>query len=201
MAKKRGWKKNYYYRKRFRRYKGITQYFKARAEFVDTILFPGQDGGAPFFLSRANDVGLNRSLLTNQQVLEGYTFSVSLAGIFSYYKITGIGIEVIPSARNSSINQPGAQNPVVYLSYRAGNNTIMTLAEIKCINQTLILDPNNRQRRYWRPGPFADGEYANTLGVFSGAFSLIASTNGQYEQQPSWQIRIMFYFLYKGSKV
>ena len=198
-TKRRYYKRRYY--RRFRRYKAPTQYFKAKAEFVDKIQFPDGPGGAAYFVSRvAEPVVLNRSLLPNTAILEGYSYAVILAGLFSYYKITGIGIEVTPESRNSSI--PAANvNPIVYISYRAGNSNSQVLQEVKSNNNTMILDPITRQKRYWRPGPYTDGDYFNTGGgAFAGAFTLLSDGNGVYAGQPSWQIRIIFYYLYKGSK-
>lgn len=198
-TKRRYYKRRYY--RRFRRYKAPTQYFKAKAEFIDKIQFPGGAGGPALFISRqAEPVLLNRSLLPNTAILEGYSYAIVLAGLFSYYKITGIGIEITPDSRNSSID-PINVNPVVYISYRAGNSNTQVLQEIKSNNNTVILDPLTRQRRFWRPGPYTDGDYFNTGGgAFAGAFTLLSDGVGIYDGQPSWQIRIVFYYLYKGSK-
>ena len=89
----------------------------------------------------------NRSILTLANVFTGYSFSQSLATIFSYYRILGVAIEVIPKYNNQDPVQDGSS---VFLGFRMGDTGSMAISEIKALNQNLLLDPRNRQRRYWR---------------------------------------------------
>ena len=189
------------YRRYFRRYKqvGAQQYFRVKAEFVDAIRFP-DDIGQPLFLSKiAQQIAADRSVLTNQNCLTGYTYAIMLSGIFSFYKIAGIRVEVIPDSRNNSLDPANAPR-AAYLSYRSGDNAIQTFDQVKANNLSILLDPLQRQVRYWRSSALMAGDYAVTTSSFNGGFTAAAQNNGAFGEQPSWHIRISFYFLYKGSK-
>ena len=200
MAKARA-RKTFRRRSGYKFYKRIypNQYFRVKAEFMDTIRF-APAGGQPFFVSRiAEPLVADRSFITNQLVLNGYSYIQILAGLFSYYKLLGIRLEVIPEARNTNLD-PQIGQVQVYLSYRAASALIQTLQEVKANNRSLVLDPLSRQTRYWKGSALMSGDYYNTNQWFSGAWTTLSSDPGQYADQPSWQIKISYYLLYKGSK-
>lgn len=198
MARKKKYTKKSY---SYRRYKQVASrnYFKVKAEYYDAILFPDNAPGKPLFANRVNDQNatvLTKGTNTINQMLTGYTYSVTLAGLFSFYKITGIALEIIPKYDNGNIVTDQVD---IYLGYRVGNTTHMNLSEIKAVNQNLLLDPRNRQRKYFRTlGNF--GDWTNTANAIDGAISIDSSANGQNHHQHSWTIKVSMYLLYKFSK-
>lgn len=198
MARKRKYTKRTY---TTRRYKQIASrnYFKVKAEYYDAILFPDNAPGKPLFANRINDQNatvLTKGTNTINQMLTGYTYSVTLSGLFSFYKITGIALEIIPKYDNGNVVTDQVD---IYLGYRVGNTTHMNLSEIKAVNQNLLLDPRNRQRKYFRTlGNF--GDWTNTANAIDGAISIDSSANGQKMNQHSWTIKVSMYLLYKFSK-
>lgn len=66
-------------------------------------------------------------------------------------------------------------------------------------NQNLLLDPRNRQRKFFRTlGNF--GDWTNTANAIDGAISIESSANGNKITQHSWTIKVSMYLLYKFSK-
>lgn len=229
-------KKRRYYRKTFRRYKGISSnYFRIKAEFNDRIVFPSFEpltqnarngGGYAYFKTRENQsTYTNRQIVNLGDIMAQYAYTQILAGLFSYYRPTGIRVEIVPEARNSSIDsvffQPrGDQDPLKYevpypqvmFSYRAGDTSLQTLAEVRANNQSIMLNPSEKVTRYWRIYGTTTA-YVSTNATFTGAFSIQnafpsgsteeeAATRGLmvYQLQPSWSVKISVYYLYKYSK-
>lgn len=217
-------KKRRYYRRVFRRYKNVSQnYFRVKAEFNDSIYFPTRlqlaRGGPVGFGGNWNDVNVpeaNKGLLNLNRFMTTYPYTATLQGLFSYYKITGIRVEISPDPRNytlpttvivGGVNLPN-YSPVVYFSYRAGNNTIQTLNEAKSNNQSVILSPTGKINRYWKVYG-ASGAYTATTEALDGAFSVVGimEENAQaiegfdtFQSQPSYKVKISIYLLYKQSK-
>ena len=190
-----------YAKKTFKRYKSITasrNYFKVKAEYYDVIQFP-DNAGKPLFLNRTADQNANAatwSTNTIGKMMQGYTYSLTLSGLFSFYKIQGMAIEVIPKFNNAD---QVAQQTDVFLGYRVGNDDHMTLAEIKAVNQSLILDPRNRQRKYWKTlGNY--GDWTNTSNAIGGGLSVESAVNGSRDTQHGWSIKVTMYLIYKFSK-
>ena len=198
MARKKKYTKRTY---TYRRYKQIASrnYFKVKAEYYDTIWFPDNGPGKPLFSNRVGDEGAtvaSKGTNTINQMLTGYTYSVTLAGLFSFYKITGITLELIPKYNNGDVVSDQVD---VYLGYRVGNATHMTLSEIKAVNQNLLLDPRNRQRKYFKTlGNF--GDWTNTSNAIDGGISIDSAANGEKNTQHAWTIKVSMYLLYKFSK-
>lgn len=196
MARKKSKRRSYYYARRYKQL-ASKNYFRVKAEYYDTIQFPQQQGKVQF-ANRVNDPNATPdSMATNTiaQMLNGYAYVQILAGLFSFYKITSILIEITP--KDNTGNQ--IQNEVdVYLGYRVANNAHMTLQEIKSVNQNLVLDPRNRQRKFFRTlGNF--GDWTNTNNAIDGTISL-ESQNGARGSQHVWSIKVSLYLLYKFSK-
>ena len=110
MAKKKTWRR--YYRKSFRRYKQVSNYFRVKVEYYDRLRFmiyePGSEeagvnGGPLVFDKRANMVPDADRTLSLADIMAQYTYTNTLQGLFSYYRPTGIRIEVVPEARNNTL--------------------------------------------------------------------------------------------------
>ena len=229
MARKAALRK---YRKKYgyRRFKSVSMnYFKVKMEYTDRIIFfqaiPGSAQGAVYggparFATRASMSGEEPFKVSLQYVLDQYMYTNPLAEIFAYYKLTGIRVEVVPESRNSALSTIEIINdekytvpyPMVFLSFRAGNNSWQTVAECRSNNQCIILNPNQKVSRYWRVyGTTAS--FIATGTAFTGAFSVRneypTADNDQaktqrslmvYGFQPSWQVKISAYYLYKYSR-
>lgn len=229
MARKgalRKWKKKYGYR----RFKSVSMnYFKVKMEYCDRIIFyqsiPGSEAGATYggparFATRASMNGEDPFKISLQYVLDQYMYTNSLAAIFAYYKLTGIRVEIVPESRNSALSSVEIINdekytvpyPMVFLSFRAGNNSWQTVSECRANNQSIVLNANQKVARYWRVYG-TTSTFITTGTSFSGAFSVRneypTGSDAQskttrslmvYAFQPSWQIKISAYYLYKYTR-
>lgn len=219
------------YRRGYRRYKQIsTNYLRVKVEYFDRLSYQVfnpftqdaiRNGGPMIFLNKSGEAQAdNRRFVSLGQIQSSYTYDNALTNLFSYYRPTGIRIEVVPEARNNSLPQEYVYNEIHYVipsvyavvSYRAGNNTAQTLGEAKANNQSIVLNANEKVSRYWKiyGGTTA---YVATSQAFSGGFTIANEYPlGQTEQdgrvrgmmvyslQPSWSIKISIYYLYKYSK-
>jgi hypothetical protein len=158
----------------------------------------------------------NNNIITLAQIMAGYSYKNVLAGLFSYYKITGIRVEITPDVRNQQIAKTtkylnadvDVLESIAMVSYRAGDSTAQTLSQVKTNNQSVLLDPNNKIVRYWRTYG-ATGSYRNTDEDLVGAFTLQNEVSQDdafdkvmyvFKNQPSYKIKINIYLLYKQSK-
>ena len=182
----------------YRRYRQIASrnYFKVKAEFYDIIRFP-DNAGQPIFQSKAlEQQAVDRGVLTFNNMYTGYSYSTSLLALFSYYKVLGVAVEVIPKYNNGDVV---TAQTATFLGIRMGSNIRMNLSEIKAINQNLLLDPRNRQRRYWRTFN-TSGDWQTTSEVLNGALSVGSTDNGVKDAQHIWDLKVSMYLLYKYSK-
>ena len=208
-------KKKRWYRRGYRRYRNLSnqQYFRVKAEYYSDIIFPmAANTGRAYFYAE------NAKVVTLTNIMQKYTYTNVLMGLFSYYKISGIRIEVTPDARNAGLEKKvtvpnlGEQNvvePVVMISYRAGDSGEQTLAEAKANNQSIVLSPSQKVTRYWRTYG-ASGAYKPSSDGIEGAFTvqneydaqqaILLNAMYQYKTQPSWKVKISIYLLYKQSK-
>lgn len=206
-------KKRRYYRRYYRRYKNLSNssYFRVKAEYYSKVQFPYAPNSPHMYF-----VATNNNRITLAQIMEGYSYKNVLSGLFSYYKITGIRIEIIPDVRNANLEKKvtirdvevSVVQAVAMISYRAGDDTAQTLSQVKTNNQSVLLDPNNKVTRYWRTYG-TSGAYRNTGEDLLGAFTLqnevsndeeVDKKQDVYENQPSYVIKINIYLLYKQSK-
>jgi hypothetical protein len=208
-------KKKRWYKRGYKRYRGLNnqQYFRVKAEFYSDILFPmAANSGRAYF--RAT----NSKVVTLTAIMQNYAYTNILAGLFSYYKITGIRVEVTPDARNANLEKtiqiPNIGNesviePVVMVSYRSANDNEQSLTEAKANNQSIVLSPSQKITRYWRTYG-ASGAYRPAVDGLDGAFTVQNDYNSQnapfdnvmyqFKTQPSWKIKISVYLLYKQSR-
>ena len=214
----------------YRRFKSVSMnYFKVKMEYTDRIIFaqnvPGSGpgsiyGGPAKFATRVSMTGEEPFKVSLQYVLDQYMYTNSLAAIFAYYKLTGIRVELVPESRNSALSSiEEIENekytipyPMVFFSYRSGNNSLQTVAECRSNNQSIVLNPNQKVSRYWRVYG-TTSTFITTGTSFSGAFTVRneypTGEDAQskttrslmvYAFQPSWQVKISVYYLYKYSR-
>ena len=193
--------RKYRYRKNnyFRRYRQLASrnYFKVKAEFYDRIIFPNGSTGQPVFVSKEADGTLaNRSVLTTTNIFTGYSYAQVLSGLFSYYKILSVAIELIPKYNTGDTIANGR---TVFLGFKMGSNDALTIQEIKALNQNLVLDPRNRQRRYWKVYN-TQGLWNPTDAISNGCITIQADDVGTKDTQHQWDIKVTLYLLYKYSK-
>lgn len=214
----------------YRRFKSVSMnYFKVKMEYTDRICFaffvPGSNGaiskgGPAMFKTRENLTGEEPFKVSLQYILDQYMYTNSLAAIFAYYKLTGIRVEIVPESRNSALSSVEEVNeqkwtipyPMVFFSYRSGNNSLQTVAECRSNNQSIVLNPNQKVSRYWRVYG-TTSTFITTGTSFAGAFTVrneyptgdLDNAKAQralmvYAFQPSWQVKISAYYLYKYSR-
>lgn len=214
----------------YKRYKSVSMnYFKVKMEYCDRIIFSEMTplannakmyGGPAKFKTRALLANEEPFKVTLQYVLDQYMYTNSLKAIFAYYKLTGIRVEIIPESRNSGLYSTyeaqdakfGIPYPMIFFSYRSGTNDLQTVADCRANNQSIVLDPGRKVSRYWRVYG-TTSTFVSTGSAFSGAFSIrneypqgedagSAQTRSLmvYELQPSWQVKISVYYLYKYSR-
>lgn len=195
---RRSRKRNYYKKGYgYKRYKQVASrnYFKVKAEYYDEVAFP-QNSGQPVFSSTVLDEAyLVKNVLTLKRIMEKYTYVTTLAGLFSYWKLLSVAVELIPLDEDSQVVDPVQ----IFMGFRMGKSTVMTLSEIKAVNQNMMLDPRNRQRRYWRTyGNY--GDWTQTDTYFEGGLSVASGRNSILTDQRRWTIKVSLYLLYKYSK-
>lgn len=193
-------KKRRYYRRYYRRYRNVSMnYFRVKAEFNDKLIFPNAEAGnLVFYTKRADNIEARRSYVTFTEMMNQYMYTNTLAGLFSYYKLTGIRIEVIPDARNNGLGAD-SEDPELYISYRHGSNNGFTLQECRSNNQSIMLDSTQRVFRYWKVYG-ADGTYSATSNYPAGSLQVQSNLNRLYAVSPSFKVKINLYLLYKQSK-
>lgn len=188
-----------YYRRTFRRYKQLASrnYFKIKAEFYDRIRFPSGSNGSVIFESKsAESIVANRSVLSLINIFNGYSYTQVLSGLFSYYKILSVAIELVPKYNTADNIQNGS---TVFLGFKLGSNDALTMQEIKALNQNVLLDPRNRQRRYWRVFN-TQGAWSSSDTVISGGLTVASENQGEKDSQHQWDMKLSLYLLYKYSK-
>ena len=233
MVKKTGAYRKFSKKKALKRYKSISmQYFRVKVEYNDRIVFTtaagaGTEqaqvyGGPAMFLSRETMGGDNRFTCNLGVIMQSYTYYNTLRGLFSYYKLTGIKVEIVPESRNSALPSTIRMEEVYYnlpypqimFSYRGGSNNSQTLSEVKANNQSILLNSNQRVSRYWRVYGMTTSYLATEENsFFAGAFTIrneypIGDTANDrrvrsfmvYNQMPSFQVKINCYYIYKYSK-
>lgn len=134
------------------------------------------------------------------ELLANTTYINMLAGMFSFYRMTGISIETIPDSSNIGGNKIIDNNSPIFIGCRAGANDLMTFAELKSINSAIMLDPINRQRKYTKFYGYY-GDWINTVGAPTGAVSVASLDNNILANSNTWTVKFTMYLLYKKSKV
>lgn len=195
-TRKYRYRRNYY----FRRYRQVASrnYFKVKIEYYDKIQF-GQNGNParPIFLGpQVGPDYPSASIITLTRIFQQYQNGTTLANLFTYWRPLGLSVEVMPE---SDVGKVITNEIPTYVCFRAGSNDAVTLREMKAINQNILLDSRNRQRRYWKLfGMY--GDWWNSGAIMSGGISVNAETDGENGSQPSWKIRVNLYVIYKQSK-
>ena len=192
------YRRRYYRRRYYRRYRKISEnYFKVKAEAVGKIIWPANDANQPLLQVPGQ---VNASSQTFAALLENTTYINTLAGMFSFYRMTGLLIETLPDAANIGGNKIIENFNPVFIAARAGSNLLMNYGELKSINSGIMLDAINRQRKYTKFYGYY-GDWINTTGAPTGAVSVGCSVNNIIANSPTWTVKFTFYLLYKKSKV
>lgn len=189
--------------KKFKRYKKVSEnYFRVRAEVDGLIQYPANAPGQPVFkLTNLGQLENPSNVLTFQSILTHQTYSVMLEGMFSFYKLLGVAIEVTPQAQNIAGYKNIDREPMTIIGVRAGKNGAMTFSEARSINSSMVLNPAQYQRKYTSLLGFYNS-YISTDASFSGAVTIVAEDNtGQLANSPTWVFKITQYMLYKKSKI
>lgn len=127
------------------------------------------------------------------------------ASMFGYCKVTGIKVEVIPHSNNVSVAGLSNQTPVVLAFFigDSGEHANANYSDLVCVNTSLILDPSNRQSRYFstKGGSWdlkAAGDI-NTVGA--GTMIVRAMNDGAYTTSPGWNVKVTLYVYWRYAKV
>lgn len=190
-----------YWRKTYRRYRNVSMnYLRVKAEYEDKLLFPDQDvDGNIYWYEKRNLIDADaRAVTTFSEAMSGWSSAAELQRIFAYYRLTGIRVEVIPDARNQSMNLSSVEYPV-YFGWRMGNVAAMTLNEIRSVNQSMLLNPVESKARYWRVYG-TDGGYIVSTNGYSAAFTVRSQHGGVYNSKPSWKVKISLYLLFRYAR-
>lgn len=198
-------KKKRSYRRRYRRYRAVrwAQYnvFRTKCEWSSIISFPENDGQP--VITGAGVNGQDVSFISLSELLKKYPKNDSLRSMFSYVTITGVRVEVIPHSLNTATSLT-QQYPVAfaYVSGTNNNPDNITFNDLQSVNSSIILDPSNRQTRYW---PLKGAQFdlklaADTNASAAGVFKILSLANGQYSKTPGWNVKITLYCYWRYAK-
>ena len=124
-----------------------------------------------------------------------------LSGMFSFYKILGVTVEITPQAQNSAGYKAIDREPMTIVGVRAGSNLAMNFSEARSINSSIVLNPIQYTRKYTSLLGFFNS-YISTNAAFTGGVTVVAENNtGQLANSPTWVFKITQYMLYKKSKI
>lgn len=198
MAKYKKWRR---YRRYYRKKKISENYFRAKVEASGVIYFSenpveGQQTGIA--LMNIGDGGVQR--LTFRQILESTTYNVMLSGMFSFWRLTGMAIEVVPASSNSGGNKIISDEGPIYIAPRAGTNDAMNYSELKSINSAILMNPLQSTRKYTKFYGYY-GDWISTDSYPQGAISIAALSGGLRANKPEWTFKVTCYLLYKKSKI
>ena len=191
-------------RRRLRRYRNVWNEYnvlRTKCEYSTPLLFPGE-AGQPYFHNTTNN---NRSWITFPQMMEAYGKNTMLREMFGYCKITGIKVEVIPHSNNMSVAGLSNQTPVclAFLMGVSAENANAAYADLIMVNTSMIVDPTNRQSRYYSlKGAAWDLKGANDNNLIAAGTMIVRAMNaGAFNVSPGWNIKITLYCYWRYAKV
>lgn len=198
MAKTRKYK----YRKTYRRYRQVASrnFFKVKQEYYDKVMFDLQAGNNSYISwnSLEGDPAVqNKQVLTLTYIVEHFQYHQVLPIMFSFWRLLGISVELVPDTTDGKV----ITNEIpCFLAFKAGTNDGAALPEVKTMNQSILLDSQSRQRRYWKVyGYYGDWESSDSAPA--GNFSIRSETQGTNVAQPAWKVKISLYWILKIARV
>lgn len=194
-------------RRRYPRYRGVSRWsqyntLRTKCEYSTTLQFPnGQQAGQPYFQNTPNN---NRSWINFAVMMQRYAKNDALREMFAWVSVSGIKIETVPHSTNISTNL-GNQSTVCLAVLPGVNDeqNAMTYNELIAVNTSLLLDPMQRQSRYWswRGGQFDMKVSADQGALTAGQMVCRAMYDGIYTQTNAWTVKVTLYLYWRYAKV
>lgn len=205
MAKNYYYSKKKYYRYKYykRRTKASYEYLRVKLEFHDTLVWPagGQAAGDIRFQSIAQAIPPN--YIAVQNLLVGSAYWANLQSMFSFYKVTGVTIEAVPSPSNIGGNgqvQITNLGPI-FIGYVSANGA-QVYDRLSANNNALCLDPTSRKRKYVSLlGGTSSYKAMNENFVGGITVANNPQMQGTATDSPMWALNISIYVLCKKSKI
>lgn len=175
---------------------------RAKLEWYCQIKFP-QEAGQPVLAWGAgeNDYAPYRTI---NNIMYATSAGNRLRDMFAYGSISGIKLEIMPHSNHHSTGI-SYQYPVVvaYLPGVYENQAGATFNEIAALNTSLMLDPLNRQSRYFssRGASFDLKITQPDNSLLNGQLIVRALVNGTVSVSPAWNMKVTLYAYFRYAKV
>lgn len=190
--------KNYVTRRK-KWFRALKDYFMSKAEAYLTMTYPiNENGFIEMRQSGSDDAGVTSFTISALLgMFNGNNSPTDLRKQYSYYRVAGVRLIVIPSARNCNIatNNDGALG-VEMLCVGFGKTTGFSYDEnILHGEQRTILNQNERTDVYIKS---KNTDWYNTNNVVDGILVCHSSAKGKSLYSPSYGVAVILYVMYKG---
>ena len=188
----------------YRRISRWSQYntLRTKCEYTTTLTFPNtQNPGQPYF---SNTEGGNRNWINFADMMKKYAKNDQLREMFAWVSVTGVKLEALPHSVNVGANV-ATQTPVTLaiLPGVNGQEQNMTYDQLVCVNTSILLDPTQRQSRYWswRGGQFDMKVAGDSSALTSGQLVVRSMFDGVYASTNGWNIKVTLYLYWRYTKI
>lgn len=190
--------KNYYARRK-KWFRALKDYYMSKAEAYLTLTYPiNENGFIEMRQSGSDDAGVTSFTLSALLGMFGGNNSPSdLRKQYSYYRIAGVRLIVIPSARNNNLaTNNDAALGVEMLVLGFGKTTGFSYDEnVLHGEQRTILSQVEKTDVYVKS---KNVDWYNTNDVVDGILFCHSSAKGKSLYSPSYGVAVIMYVMYKG---
>lgn len=181
--------RRYYRRWWWRRRKVINQYFRAKIDYIDTLVWPNtQVAGSAFFRN------VNTENIAVQTILEYEEFQ-RYVKIFSYYRVYAFAVEAVP------VSTPNGQNQntgTMFIGYNPDANDGMSFDDCARSNMSMVLSPTETKRMFRRLQGGTGWYMVNSAE--RGSFTCRSDYATVFNNGQKWSVRFTVYCLFKNNK-
>lgn len=171
----------------------------AKVDVTSNVQFPGTEGQPYFVLTDSQSLLMGRDL-GNTAIADNREFK-KFADIYSYFRLRGIRIEVMPSAfniNNDSNNYTGG----IYIGFGVqGNEENLFNYDIMSKSpQAFMVNPMAKSVKYWNLYGAQD-DWKLVSGDFNGRIFICASNGGTNGTAPEFTVKVTYYLSFKQQKL
>lgn len=183
-------------RKRARRYyarrrKVINQYFRAKIDYVDAIVWPNtQVAGSAFFRN------INSENISMQHILEFEEFQDRYVKIFSFYRVYAFSVEAVPISVSNGQNQ---NTGTMFIGFNPNTNEGMSFDECARSNYSMVLSSTETKRMFRRLQGGTGWNMMNS--VDRGSFTCRSDYATVFNNGQKWSVHFVLYCVFKNNKI